>query len=56
MLSEVLLPRKAADSSIMGWCHRTAIAFSMMQGQQSLTLYWRSFLGHGSDVVASAYT
>jgi len=33
---------------------RTALAFSKMQGQKSLMLRWRSFLGHRSDVVATS--
>ena len=38
MLSQHVLPRKAADSAIMDLRCRTAIAVSMMQGQKSLTL------------------
>jgi len=39
MLSQPFLPTKAADSSIMGKCCQTAIAFAMMQGQQSVMLH-----------------
>jgi len=38
MLLQVFLPRKAADSVIMGLHRRTAHAFSKMHGQKSLTL------------------
>jgi len=42
MLSQHVLPRKAADSAIMdARCH-TATGFSMMQGQKSLTLIFRT--------------
>jgi len=30
MLPQAFLPREAADSSIMGQCRRTALAFSKM--------------------------
>jgi len=55
MLSQAFLNRQAADGSILGWCRQTALAFSIMQGQQSLMLRWRLFLGHGSDVDLSIF-
>jgi hypothetical protein len=55
MLSQHVLPTKAAYSAIIdSRCH-TALACSMMQGQKSLTLSWRSFLGHRSNVVAMSF-
>jgi len=37
MLLQEFLPRKVADSAIMGECHRAPHAFSKMQGQKLLT-------------------
>jgi len=53
MLSQQFSPRKVADSSMMDNPYHTALAFSMMQGQKSLTLHGRSFLGYSSDVVVT---
>jgi hypothetical protein len=50
---EAFLPRKAADSLTMGYCHRTTLALSKMQGKKSLMLCSQSFLGDSSDVVAT---
>jgi len=55
MLSQPFAPRKAADSSIMDEHCRTALVFSMMAGQKSLTLHCCSFLGHSSDVVVTMF-
>jgi len=53
MLLQEILPRKAADSTIMEWRRRTAHAYSMMQGQKSLTLCWRWLLGHSRNVATT---
>jgi len=53
MLLQEDLPRKAADSMIMASRRRTALAISKMQGQKSLTLCWRSFLGHSRNVATT---
>jgi hypothetical protein len=55
MLFQSFLPTKAADSVIMGWCHRAPIRCSKKQGQLSLTVCWRSFAGHHSDVVTIVF-
>ena len=55
MLSQLFLPRKAADDLIMASCCRTARGFSIIHGQKLLMLCWRSFLGHISDVVARVF-
>jgi hypothetical protein len=55
MLSQQLLGRKAADSSMMVHCHHTAHEFSMMQGHKSLTLRWRSCLGHIPNDLTSMF-
>jgi len=39
MLTQAFLPGMVADRSIMGKCRHTALAFSMTQGQQLLTLF-----------------
>jgi hypothetical protein len=51
MLSQPLLPREAASSLILSWCHRTALRLSKMAGQKLWTLYWHSVIGHRSDVI-----
>jgi len=51
MLSQQFLPRKAADSSIMGQCHCRALGLAKMQGLKSLTLRGRSFLGHSYQAI-----
>ena len=51
MLSQAFLPGIAADCSILCQSRHTAITCQKMQTQYSLTLRWRSFLGHSSDVV-----
>jgi hypothetical protein len=42
MLSQHVLPRKAAASAIMDTCCGTAHAFAMMQGPELLTLIFKS--------------
>jgi len=50
MLSQVFLSGKVACGSIIDQYHHSTVAFSEMQGQQSLMLCWCSFLGHGSHI------
>jgi len=49
ILSQAVLTKKAADSSIIDQLCRTARSFSKMQGLKSLTLCWRSFGEHCED-------
>jgi len=44
MLSQTSLPRKEADSSIMGYCRHIPLRFSNMHRQKLLMLCWPSFL------------
>jgi len=55
MMLKAFLPRKAVASSIVAQSRRTGFEFSMMDGQKSLTLRGRSFLGHSSDVVSTVF-
>jgi len=56
MFSQAFVGRKATCSTIMDDYRRSTMAFSEMQGQQSLILRWCSFLEHGSDIFASVFT
>jgi hypothetical protein len=51
MLSQLSLPRKVADSSIMSCCRHAASRFFMRQCQKMLTKCWRSFWGCGNERV-----
>ena len=53
ILSQAVLTRKAANSSIIDQVCRTARWFSKMQGLKSLRLCWHSFVEHCEDVVDS---
>jgi len=55
MLSQQVLPRKAADHLIMGNCHRTALQFSKMQSHKSLILRCHLLLGHSNIVMATFF-
>jgi len=55
MSSQQFLPRKAANSSIMGKRRRTALAVSHTEGQKWLMLSCRSFSGHSSDDVTTIF-
>ena len=55
MLSQPLVPRKDADSSIMNYCRHTAFGVSTMEHQQSLTLHSHSCSGHSTDGVATMF-
>ena len=50
MSSQPFSHREAANSSIIVQCRHAALVIFMMQGQKSLTLHWRSCLGHSPDV------
>jgi hypothetical protein len=53
MLSPPFSGRMAADGSMIVQCLHTALSISMMQGQMSLRLCWRSCLGHSCNVVTT---
>jgi hypothetical protein len=53
MLSQAFWPRQVANCSTKDYCHHKALALSMIQGKQSMTLHRQLFLGHGSEVVVS---
>jgi len=55
MVSQLLSPKKAVDSSIMAICPRTAVALSKMQDLKSFTLRRRSFFGHSRHVVGMIF-
>jgi hypothetical protein len=51
-LRQTILPIQAANTSIMGKCHSTALGLYKMQHTKLLTLCWRSFSDWGWDHVA----
>jgi len=51
--SNAFLPRNAADSSIVDQSCCIAPSYLKMQGLKSLTLHWRSCVGHCDEVVES---
>jgi len=52
-MSQTILARKAANSSIMDYCGRTAPGFSKMDGSKLLKLRWTQFQGHSYEAVES---
>jgi len=55
IISQAVLPSKAADSSIMDEYSHKAIGFSKMRGLKSSTLNWCSFLEFSCHVVESIF-
>jgi len=53
-LTQTILPIKAANTSIMGQCHSTALGLCKMQHTKSLTLCWRSLSDRCCDHVTIA--
>jgi len=51
VLTQTILPIKAANTSIMGKCRSTAHGLCKMQHTKSFTLCWRSFSDWGCDHV-----
>jgi hypothetical protein len=55
VLRQTILPIQAANTSIMGKCHSTALGLYKMQHTKLLTLCWRSFSDWGWDHVAICF-
>jgi len=55
MLFQPFVPIKVADSTIIGWCCRTAAQCSKTQGQMLLKICRRSFGGHSRNVVTLVF-
>jgi hypothetical protein len=55
VLTHTILPIKAANTSIMGKCHSTALGLFKMKHTKSLKLCWRSFSDWGCDYIAISF-